>query len=76
MKGWYETMLWVISVIDSCTHPIQDIACGKLVRNYLTMYEKQLGGKSGNLYISTEKRFRIAIDENRYQRVIKITKNN
>jgi hypothetical protein len=76
MKGWYETMLWVISVIDSCTHPIQDIACRKLVRNYLTMYEKQLGGMSGDLYLSTEKRFGLAIEENRYQRIIKITKNN
>jgi hypothetical protein len=40
------------------------------------MYEKQLGGMSGDLYLSTEKRFRLAIEENRYQRIIKITKNN
>ncbi len=53
MKGWYETMLWVISVIDSCTHPIQDIACRKLVRNYLTMYGKQLGGPGADLYTQT-----------------------
>lgn len=70
MKGWYETMLWVISVIDSCTHPMQDIACRKLVRNYLTMYGKQLGGTSGDLYQATEKRMRLAIDENRYNRLI------
>jgi hypothetical protein len=71
MKGWYETMLWVISVIDSCTHPMQDIACRKLVRNYLAMYEKQLGGPSGDFYQATETRLRLAIDENRYNRLIK-----
>ena len=71
MKGWYETMLWVISVIDSCTHPIQDIACRKLVSNYLTMYGKQLGGPGADLYRATEQRFRIAIDENRYGRLLK-----
>ena len=71
MKGWYETMLWVISVIDSCTHPIQDIACRKLVRNYLTMYGKQLGGPGADLYKAIENRLRLAIDENHYQRLIK-----
>ena len=71
MKGWYETMLWVISVIDSCTHPIQDIACRKLVRNYLDMYGNQLGGPTGDLYRATEQRLRTAIDENRYNRLIK-----
>jgi hypothetical protein len=76
MKGWYETMLWVISVIDSCTHPVQDIACRKLVKNYLSMYEKQLGGCSGDLYQATESRLRIAIDENRYNRLIKLTKKD
>ena len=70
MKGWYDTMLWVISVIDSSTHPMQDIACRKLVKNYLSMYGTQLGGPNGDLYIATEKRLRIAIDENRYQRLI------
>jgi hypothetical protein len=70
MKGWYETMLWVISVIDSCTHPVQDIACRKLVKNYLTMYGKQLGGPSGDLYQETEKKMRMAIDENKYNRLI------
>jgi hypothetical protein len=73
MKGWYETMLWVISVIDSCTHPVQDSACRKLVKNYLTMYGKQLGGHSADLYRATENRLRIAIDENNYQRIIKKT---
>jgi hypothetical protein len=73
MKGWYETMLWVISVIDSCTHPVQDSACRKLVKNYLTMYGKQLGGPSADLYRATENRLRIAIDENHYQRIIKKT---
>jgi hypothetical protein len=76
MKGWYETKLWVISVIDSCTHPVQDIACRKLVKNYLSMYGKQLGGVSGDLYQATEKSFRIAIEENRYQRIVKITKKD
>lgn len=71
MKGWYETMLWVISVIDSCTHPMQDIACRKLVRNYLTMYGKQLGGPGADLYRATEDRLRLAIDENRYGRILK-----
>jgi hypothetical protein len=71
MKGWYETMLWVISVIDSCTHPMQDIACRKLVRNYLAMYEKQLGGPGADLYRATEDRLRLAIDENRYGRILK-----
>ncbi len=71
MKGWYETMLWVISVIDSCTHPMQDIACRKLVRNYLAMYGKQLGGPGADLYRATEERLRLAIDENRYGRLIK-----
>jgi hypothetical protein len=70
MNGWYETMLWVISVIDSCTHPIQDIACRKLVKNYLTMYEKQLGGVGSDLYRATESRMQIAIDENRYNRLV------
>jgi hypothetical protein len=73
MKGWYETMLWVISVIDSCTHPVQDSACRKLVKNYLTMYGKQLGGPGSDLYMATEGRLRIAIDENRYNRIIKKT---
>lgn len=76
MKGWYETKLWVISVIDSCTHPVQDIACRKLVKNYLTMYEKQLGGYNGDLYRATENRFRIAIDENRYRRICKLNKKD
>ena len=76
MKGWSDTKLWVISVIDSCTHPVQDIACRKLVRNYLSMYEKQLGGLSGDLYHATENRFRIAIEENRDQRLLKLTKND
>jgi len=76
MKGWYETMLWVISVIDSCTHPIQDIACRKLVRNFLSTYEKQLGGYNGDLYRATESRLRLAIDENRYNRLIKLTKKD
>jgi hypothetical protein len=76
MKGWYETKLWVISVIDSCTHPVQDIACRKLVKNYLTMYEKQLGGNSGDLYRATENRLRTAIDENRYRRICKITQKD
>jgi hypothetical protein len=49
---------------------MQDIACRKLVRNYLTMYGKQLGGTSGDLYQATEKRMRLAIDENRYKRLI------
>ncbi len=71
MKGWYETKLWVISVIDSCTHPMQDIACRKLVRNYLAMYGKQLGGPGADLYRATEERLRLAIDENRYGRLIK-----
>ncbi len=71
MKGWYETMLWVISVIDSCTHPMQDIACRKLVRNYLAMYGKQLGGPGADLYRATEDRLRLAIDENRYGRILK-----
>jgi len=70
MNGWYETMLWVISVIDSCTHPVQDIACRKLVKNYLNMYEKQLGGVGADLYRATESRLRIAIDENRYGRLV------
>ena len=73
MKGWYETMLWVINVIDSCTHPMQDIACRKLVRNYLTMYGKQLGGPGSDLYMATEDRLRIAIDDNTYNRIIKKT---
>ena len=60
MNGWYETMLWVISVIDSCTHPVQDVACRKLVKNYLTMYEKQLGGIGSDLYRATETRLRLA----------------
>jgi len=71
MKGWYETMLWVISVIDSCTHPMQDTACRKLIGNYLTMYEKQLGGHGSDLYRATEERFRLAINENRYGRILK-----
>ena len=71
MKGWYETMLWVISVIDSCTHPMQDIACRKLVRNYLAMYGKQLGGPGADLYRATEDRLRLAIDENHYGRLLK-----
>jgi hypothetical protein len=71
MKGWYETKLWVISVIDSCTHPMQDITCRKLIRNYLTMYEKQLGGYGSDLYRATEERFRLAINENRYGRLLK-----
>jgi len=70
MKGWYETMLWVISVIDSCTHPTQDIACRKLIENYLTMYGKQLGGPGSDLYRATEERFRLAINENRYGRLL------
>ena len=70
MKGWYETKLWVISVIDSCTHPVQDIACRKLVKNYLNMYEKQLGGVGSDLYRATETRLRLAIDENRYNRLV------
>lgn len=73
MNGWYETKLWVISVIDSCTHPMQDIACRKLVKNYLTMYEKQLGGVGADLYRATESRLRLAIDENRYNRLVKGT---
>lgn len=76
MKGWYETMLWVISVINSCTHPVQDIACRKLVRNYLSMYEKQLGGYNGDLYRATESKLRLAIDENRYNRIVQLTKKD
>jgi len=76
MKGWYETKLWVISVIDSCTHPIQDIACRKLVKNYLSMYEKQLGGYGADLYVATESRLRLAIDEKRHQRLINLTKKD
>ena len=71
MNGWHETMLWVVSVIDSCTHPMQDVACRKLVRNYLNMYEKQLGGFGSDLYRATESRLRLAIDENRYNRILK-----
>jgi hypothetical protein len=70
MKGWYETKLWVISVISSCTHPTQDIACRKLIGNYLTMYGKQLGGPGSDLYRATEERFRLAINENRYGRLL------
>jgi len=73
MNGWYETMLWVIGVIDSCTHPKQDVACRKLVRNYLNMYGKQLGGVGSDLYRSTEERLRLSIDENRYNRLVKET---
>ncbi len=40
------------------------------------MYGKQLGGVSGDLYQATEKSFRIAIEENRYQRIVKITKKD
>ena len=70
MNGWYETKLWVISVIESCTHPMQDIACRKLVKNYLNMYEKQLGGVGSDLYRAAETRLRLAIDENRYNRLV------
>ena len=70
MNGWYETKLWVISVIDSCTHPMQDIACRKLVNNYLNMYEKQLGGVGSDLYRAIETRLRLAIDQNRYNRLV------
>jgi hypothetical protein len=70
MKGWYETKLWVISVIDSCTHPKQDVACRKLVKNYLQMYGKQLGGVGGDLYRATEINLRLHIDQNKYNRLV------
>jgi hypothetical protein len=37
------------------------------------MYGKQLGGSGSDLYMATEGRLRIAIDENRYNRIIKKT---
>jgi hypothetical protein len=49
---------------------MQDIACRKLIGNYLTMYGKQLGGPGSDLYRATEERFRLAIDENRYGRLL------
>ncbi len=34
------------------------------------MYGKQLGGPGADLYRATEERLRLAIDENRYNRLI------
>jgi hypothetical protein len=37
------------------------------------MYGKQLGGPGADVYRVTEERLRLAIDENRYNRLIKKT---
>lgn len=71
LNGWYETLNWVEKVIKSCTHPVQDIACRKLMKNFLKLYENQLGGIGSDLYRACEDRMRLQIDTNRYNRLIK-----
>jgi hypothetical protein len=71
LNGWHETLVWVEKVIKSCTHPVQDIASRKLMKNYLKLYENQLGGIGSDLYRTCESRLRLEIDENRYNRLKK-----
>lgn len=64
-KNWYDTLLWVEEVIESCKTPLQEIAAKKLVKLYLAKYEKEIVSIDLTIYY----RLMAKIDNIKYEKI-------
>jgi len=68
-KHYGDVANWIEKVIDSCTHPVQEIVARKLVRNF----EKQLvrSNIDKDVYFELSRRLQYRLDDIVYSRLEK-----
>lgn len=42
---WADVLVWLQTVVDSCSTQEQALTCERLIRNFHRMYEKRIGYK-------------------------------
>ena len=49
-NNWYDVLLWVEKVIESCETPQQETTARKLVKLYFKRYKKEFGEVDLHIY--------------------------